>query len=221
MLHHFIFYVQVLRDVVQMPLIVQECEVILRSKLQRLPPGVAKLPRDEALAVVSYSYDLGDHSTLDNSDDNLYKALNNALRERNVTAVQKLKPFLAYLMGGISRLPLYAGEVQRGVPGTKENLLMVRQHYLQGMGIFWNAFTSTSTSAVKAKSFAGGCGGIIFRIKVVNGRSIAAYSAIPDENEILLSLNTEFVVTGECTLDRTDGYYYVDMIERRQDSFQF
>ena len=58
-----------------------------------------------------------------------------------------------------------------------------------------------------------GAGGIILRVRVHTGRSIAAYSAVPDEAEILLSPNTRLTVNNPCTLNATDGYYYVDIEE--------
>jgi hypothetical protein len=211
----------VLVEVTQVPFIVDQCEQILESRMQRLPPGAVRLPSDPALAVVSYTYDLGYNSTHDYGDDNLFKALNILLRERNGMKMRLLKPFLSFLMEGMSLLPAVAGKMKRGVPGTDENLQLMRMYYKMGMDVHWSSFTSTTTSLDKAKQFAEGPGGIIFRIEVLYGRSVAAYSAIPDEAEILLSPNTRLVVTGECTLDPSDGYYYIDMVERRDDKFVF
>ena len=72
----------------------------------------------------------------------------------------------------------------------------------------------------QAKNFAEGAGGIIFRIEALYGRSVMNYSAIQDEAEILLSPNTRLFVTAACTV-AADGYYYVDMMERRNDKFIF
>jgi hypothetical protein len=45
-------------------------------------------------------------------------------------------------------------------------------------------------------------------------RDLRAYSAFPQENEVLLSPNVKLVVTEPCTL-APDGFYYVDLVERR------
>jgi hypothetical protein len=46
--------------------------------------------------------------------------------------------------------------------------------------------------------------GVLFKLTVVSGRDIAAYSYLPKENEILLSPNTRFTVASELDADE-DG----------------
>lgn len=50
----------------------------------------------------------------------------------------------------------------------------------------------------------------MFRIAVVSGHSVVAYSQFRSEAEIVLNPNSKFVVTKPCTLE-ADGYHYVDM----------
>lgn len=66
--------------------------------------------------------------------------------------MQKLKPFLAYLLGALTDLPPVEGTVYRGVPISAMEL--VQKHYFEGVSIHWSAFTSTTKSVDKAKSFA-------------------------------------------------------------------
>ena len=49
----------VLPEVVRMDFIANECVTKAESVLQRLPPGVHKLPVDMAVAIAAYTYDLG------------------------------------------------------------------------------------------------------------------------------------------------------------------
>ena len=49
----------VLPEVVRMDFIAKECVIKAESVLQRLPPGVHKLPVDMAVAIAAYTYDLG------------------------------------------------------------------------------------------------------------------------------------------------------------------
>jgi hypothetical protein len=58
-------------------------------------------------------------------------------------------------------------------------------------------------------------------MSIYNGKSISAYSPLPQESEILLSPNMRFIVTRECY---TDGEYeYVDILQLSddQDTFVF
>jgi hypothetical protein len=101
----------------------------------------------------------------------------------------KSRDFLFYLMKGLELLPPVSGTVYRGIPGA--HLAIVRSKYLLGGDVHWSAFNSTTTNIDKAKRFAQGpvCyygialelqltlllqGGVIFRIKILNGRRVTA-----------------------------------------------
>jgi len=175
------------------------------------------LPFDEAVAVAAYSYDLGFNSQCADGEDNLYVQLNVILRERNPLTMRLLKPFLTYLMRGLTVLPPFEGKVLRGIPAI--NLAIIQQHYTVGMDVHWSAFTSTTTSLHTAKQFAGPAG-VIISINVLTGRRIAQYSAIPNEEEVLLSPNCRLCVAKAATL-KADGYYYLKMVERRGQGYVF
>ena len=113
-------------------------------------------------------------------------------------------------MRGLEALPAFRGEVLRGISAAA--LDVVRETYGDGCDVHWSSFTSTTTSLATAKQFAG-AGGIIFRVNVVTGRSVVAYSAVPREDEIILSPNSRFVVTRACELEG-DGFHYVHMQQR-------
>jgi len=206
---------QGLPRVTQMQFIADESTQVASSCLQRSPTPL--LPLDEAVAVGAYSYDLGFNSQCDDGEDNLFVQLNVVLRERNPQTMKLLKPFLTYLMRGLTALPPFEGRVLRGIPAS--NLAIIQEHYKVGMNVHWSAFTSTTTSLEKAKQFAGP-GGVIIIITVLTGRRIAQYSAIPNEEEVLLSPNCGLCVANAVTLE-VDGYYYLEMVERRKDGYVF
>ena len=196
---------------VKFPFIVEECERIAEDRLQRLPAGTPALESNEALAVVSYTYDLNFNSEED-GEDNLFVVLNETLRKRNGPTMLVLKPYLTYLMRGLRALPEVHTTCFRGVP--PECLQTVLTNYTQGADVHWSAFTSCALHLETAKQFAQKHGGIIFCIKILSARDLRAYSAFPQEQEVLLSPNVKLVVIGTCTLEQ-DGYYYVDLQERR------
>jgi hypothetical protein len=208
----------VMRDVPMLRHIVAECELISSDRLKRLPTGETRLSADEAFALAAYTFDVGFNSTTGEGNDNFYVVLNRLLRERDGATVRALRPYLYFLMKGLTSLPAYSGQVLRGVPS--EHLGLIKATYRAFCDVHWSSFTSTTTSLSKAKSFAKAQGGIIFRINVLSGRSIRAYSALPREDEILLGPNSNFLVTSECLMD-VDGYYYVTLQERNIEGVTF
>ena len=208
---------QALPGVQQLAFIVEESQLVAADRLSRLPPGALRLTEDEALAVAAYTFDLGFNSEQKGAD-NLYNQLNDSLRERNAQKMALLKPYLAYLMRALAKFPAVETTVYRGIPA--ESLGIVQEKYRVGTKVHWSAFTSTSTNIITAKQFAQGPGGIIFRVKILNGRSVSLYSCIMNEEEVLLSPNSVFFVTAECHPSE-DGYMFVDMIEVRGEGYVF
>lgn len=123
-------------------------------------PPVPVLPPDEALAVVAYTFDLGEDSECATGDKNLHYP----------TTMFLLKPFMTHLMRGLSTLPPLSTMVFRGIPAHSFN--NVQANYTQGRAAKWTGFTSTTTDITRAHNFAYGPGGFIFRITVFSGRFV-------------------------------------------------
>eukprot|EP00750_Incisomonas_marina_P016157 INCI19027.1.p1 GENE.INCI19027.1~~INCI19027.1.p1 ORF type:complete len:1574 (-),score=205.88 INCI19027.1:21-4742(-) len=171
-------------------------------------PVPTKLDEDSYRAIVAYSMDNGRdiHS-------NIYFALNNALRTRksDPAPFQCWQGFFFFLMQALDKLPMFRGTVYRG--GNKGiDQGTVRQQYKLGRPIQWAAFSSTSRSAAAAKLFVTKDTGVIFKISVVTGRDIGAYSYFPKESEVLLPPSTRFTVTSEIYTD-DEGFAFVDLTE--------
>ena len=81
-----------------------------------------------------------------------------------------------------------------------------------GRPVQWAAFSSATTDVTAAKEFVEKDVGVIFKLAVVSGRDISAFSYFPKENEVLLSPNTRFVVTSELYVDG-DGYACIELVE--------
>ena len=176
----------VLEGVVRLEDIVNECEKIALSCLENLPSGMCRLDKDEAVAIVSYTFDLGKRGSKNDEEDrsNLFYVLNLVLRERHEAKMRALRPYLTYLIRGLSKLSAVELLVFRGVPASNLDVVRECQKYRNGVKVHWSAFTSTSSDIVRAKHFAQGPGGIIFRINAVDGRRVAPYSALPMEDEV-------------------------------------
>ena len=199
-----------LPGIVQLALIVDESQLIASDRLDRLPVD-DRLTEDEAMAVAAFTFDLGCSSEHE-GEDNLYKQLNNCLRERNARSMALVKPYLSFLLRAVAKSPMFKGVVYRGIPA--ENSFVVLEKYMKGTMVHWSDFTSTYTDIAAAKQFAHAPGGIIFRIDAINGRCLSSYSFSRREDEILLSPSS-FVVTAEIQIDE-DGYVILDMMEVNQ-----
>lgn len=129
------------------------------------------------LALVAFTYDNGvdRHS-------NVYYALNQAARNRKTAPApfKRWQGFLYYLMRALDKLPPYKGTVFRG---GNEGLdqQTVKREYTVGRPVQWAAFSSTATVRGTAKDFVDKDVGVLFKLKILSGRDIGAYSYFPKE----------------------------------------
>ena len=135
----------------------------------------------------------------------LYQRLNEDLRERDPSKIKVWYPFLYYINRFLKTLPNYNGVVYRGMP-VPSNIA----EYTRDKQINWSAYSSTSKSETVAQSFASATG-IVFRIHLLHGREIQAYSWFSQESEILLHPNMRFLVRREQYSQC--GHTYIDLQE--------
>ena len=168
------------------------------------------LPDDELFAVVVYTYD---NNQSGEQPGNLYYELNNALRQRGAgrtAALQLWGGFLFYLLSALDKLTDTAGVVYRGYPDKDK----VEEFYQVGRPIQWGAFSSTSTESTTAKAFTDKDSGVIFKLTVLSGKVIKAYSYFSAEDEVLISPQARFVVSSAPYVN-ADGYTYLDIVEQK------
>eukprot|EP00727_Mastigamoeba_balamuthi_P003434 m51a1_g13088 hypothetical protein (569) ;mRNA; r:499-2716 len=176
-------------------------ECIKRRKEARALIEKQGLSTDEVLSIALYTYDTS--SSMKNS--NFYFQLNKLLRSGKEEEVREAEGYLYYFLGALAKLPDFNGVVYRGNPNMED----VKSEYVDGRKIIWRGFTSTTTDANTARSFAMGRG-VVFRIRVLKGKSIEDLSAIKSESEVLLRPNTELVVASPLVPDK-DGINYIDL----------
>ena len=100
------------------------------------------------------------------------------------------------------------GKLYRGI--DEHGVELVKRNYTLGKSIHWSAMSSATPDAGVAKAFAG-VGGIILRITVQNGKDIRQFSAIPDENEVMLQANIRMLVTSDPVVDAELGMEVIDV----------
>lgn len=198
---------------VNIPELVGDCTLVAEESLKNIPPGTVRLTDDEALAISAYSCDTG----VKDPKSNIYFVMNEVLREKDPSKVEKMKPLLAYLISGFTKLPPVKATVYQGIPSA--SMKLIEGKYGGGINVQWSGFTSTTKQIERAKKFAKE-NGIIFRIKILTGRSIEHYSFVPSEEEILLSPNCQLFVIAPVHLE-SDGFYYVDLTELKQETFVY
>ena len=112
----------------------------------------------------------------------LYPMLNNTLRDHGDPGeLSAFLPYLKLLLTALNKLPLVRAKVYRGVKGD----LHKEYSQLQDEVFRWWAFSSTSIRQTKADCFMGDGDQTLFAIDAI-GVDIGAFSAYPDEGEVLL-----------------------------------
>ena len=190
-----------------------------RDCLARYKPTLDVPSPDEALAIVAYTFDLRPGFMSDDETgegcDNFYYQLNIILRKRSTMAPHTmvlLRPYMYYMSTGLKRLPKQSGVIgYRGIPSACVDL--VREKYESGTVVHWSDFTSVFKSLGVARQFAGP-EGVIFRVQIHDGRCVKDFSFLPNEDEILLSPNSKFVVTASLVADPDGmGFLFVDLTQ--------
>jgi len=177
---------------------ITEMDHIVSESLRVAEDRVARiglLDIDEGLALVLYSFDLQTLSECPRGSDNFYYVVNEVFRTREFAQLMALRPFVYHFRAAWQKLPPVQGTFYRGV--ERSSAEVIGKEYKQGRHIHWAAITSLSGTEAVARRFALKCGdgGVLLVVQVVDGRDIAAFSAIPPEDEVLLAPDTKLVVT--------------------------
>ena len=135
------------------------------------------LPINEAAAIYLYTMAIP-----------LYGELNQALRNEDGSSLKLWFSYLKLLLTGLYKLPSLPGEVWRGVSNVKASDFKENNIHT------WWSITSCSKYRDSAAGFT--CEkGILFCIDSVYGKDIASYSALKNEEEIILMPGTKLRVT--------------------------
>jgi hypothetical protein len=112
--------------------------------------------------------------TLYTMEGELYPNMNNLLRERNRTLLTPFFPYMRLMMSARRKLPVFRGNVWRGVAGKD-----LRSQFVKGVEMYWWSFSSASKelSTLQNPMFLGQTGvRTQFLIEVLHGVDIMRYS---------------------------------------------
>jgi len=123
-------------------------------------------------------------------ESQFYKILNTYLRESDRNKIKSFFLYLRLMLSAMNKLPKITENLWRGVPQD------ISKDYPDNKKFYWWGFSSTTTDhkLLKSEQFLGPSKGTLFMIKCSRGVSIAKYSAIPAESEVLISPGIRFVV---------------------------
>lgn len=158
----------------------------MECSIQRKRKSLIPLKLDEAAAIYLYTMEW------ETNKPSLYSMLNVALR--NSASHSRIEPwfgYLRFLLRGLFKLPSEQLIVWRGVT------LDLSHEYQEGQVIVWRSLSSCteSISLLQSDQFLGQNGKrTLFSIECCRGKQLAAYSAYPDENEIVLLPGTQLLV---------------------------
>jgi hypothetical protein len=104
--------------------------------------------------------------------------------------------------------------VYRGYPDKAK----VEEQYKMGRPIQWGAFSSTSLDVAAAKQFTDKHSGVLFKLNLLSGKVVQAYSYFSAEDEVLISPQARFIVSSALYVG-ADGYTYLDLVEQQGTMF--
>ena len=128
-------------------------------------------------------------------EDSVFFVFNAAIRSCDAVQVQRWSAFSKLLCDALHKLPGVSCVVFRGLD---QPLTQVSHLYVKGSTVFFNSLTSTTTDkAGTLQQFgkgADGRPGTLLQIAATDVKSIAAFSAFPDEGELVAPLNSSYQV---------------------------
>ena len=128
-------------------------------------------------------------------EDSVFYEFNLALRAGDSEHVQRWGEFAKVFCDAVDKLPSVSCVVFRGLD---QPLTQVSHLYVKGSTVFFNGVTSTTTDKGNTLQQFGkgadGRPGTLLRIAATDVKSIAAFSAFPDESELVAAPNSRFRV---------------------------
>ena len=135
---------------------------------QKCNQNSSSLTQDESAAIYLYSMSTP-----------LFGNLNDSLRAENRHALKHWFPFLKLFITALENLPLSKERIWRGVRGDVSSV------FADGDVHIWWSTTSCSMDLKVVEKYLSETG-TVFAIDAINGRDISAFSAFPEEQEIIL-----------------------------------
>ena len=167
-------------------------------------PNDHGLSKEQAAALYLYTMEMAD-------DACLYRTLNKTLRLENRSLVRPWFAYLKLLDSAVSKLSNFKGTVWRGV--NKD----VTKTFQKGQKITWWSVSSCSTSVDIISAFLGEVPqSTLFNIECLTGKSIAAFTSYPSEDEVILMPGTMFEVAAN-PLHHHGGLHIIHLRELADD----
>eukprot|EP01047_Picozoa_sp_COSAG01_P032117 COSAG01_NODE_2307_length_7944_cov_31.370045_5_plen_475_part_00 len=159
----------------------------------------AGLNYDEIAAINFYTQEHMEQPVNKQAPVNAYYPMNTALRKQEAAVIRPFWPYIKLLQQALLKLPaVKIDALFRGLrkPNPPIELQDVQRQIDQIQCQIWWPFTSTSTKRAVAQDFCGSRGPrVLFEIGSSAARDVQAYSALPDEDELLMPCGIGFAPT--------------------------
>jgi hypothetical protein len=132
--------------------------------------------------------------------------LNQTLRSENQRVPKSWFPFLKLFVEALKKLPPTKATVWRGVDYDATS------RFVEGEVYTWWNITSCSMNINRVQSFLGESG-TLFTIETIHGRDISMFSAVPDEQEVILMPGTRVHAKSQ-PLNFIDRLFIIQLEER-------
>ncbi|UJR24492.1 hypothetical protein I4U23_005867 [Adineta vaga] len=166
-------------------------------------PSSDGLTRDESASIYIYTMEWGEQT--------LYRLLNQALRNENRQIIKIWFPYLKLFHSALNKLPTVKEIIWRGIPED------IGKHFIKNQLLTWWSINSCSSSVNVIKHFLGdNQKSTMFLIEALKGKKVSGYTEYENEDEIILSMGTQFRVKSNA-LDHPNGSYIVHLIEINDD----
>lgn len=153
-----------------------------KLKLIRLvASGQAELDPIHIMAIFLYT-----------ADSFILEQANLALSDWGNKKLKMWQPFVHCLYRAVSLLPIYVGEIYRGIDGVE----FCPEYYPIGAQITWGSFCTCSKERGSVTDLFKRGNGIVFIVKSKTGRDISKYSCTPADSEVLFLPESTFIVRG-------------------------
>lgn len=122
-----------------------------------------------------------------------FQQINRALRSGNAGDLQRLQPLIAAMRSGLEKLPPFVGTVYRAIkekPFTAGEFSKYIESHQSGLEVIDAGFSGASQVLEQALR-----GRVKMSIESINGKNISALSSKPEQQEILFTLDSRFLVT--------------------------
>jgi hypothetical protein len=186
--------------------IIKVCEEFLqklKEKIKIKKINLYNLTDDELFSIIIFTYNLG----IKDPSKNFYFIFNKILIKRSETEIKPWLGYIYYLFNALEKLPNQDLTIYRGINNDEINIIY-KNDSLVGKLVVCSGFLSGTTDFKIAED------GLIFKIKIHNGKIISNFSFTGTKTEVILLPNSKFIIVESPMI--VDGSTFINLIQKNE-----